>query len=310
MQTPAIPWLPVIGYGSHIKATARELIVAQGSTTRRYPLGGVEHLLIVGGHTLHTSAVVNLLKIGSAITFFDIDGTPTGYLRPPGYTLDEETRAAQSRATPHRYAQAIATAAVRSRLLFVEQFCETAGAALLYEGELFLLHQARDELAHLITMDELRRLHRLTTDMYYEILSRMVPAELGYRRRRSRPNRDPVNAMLSLGYAMLFGNACVSVTGAHLNPDEGLLHEGAGSLVYDLIEPQKVAMVDRVVLAHAAALTPEDYECGAARCYLSDDCAGRLVEALHASIDQNRIDSQVKLLRDAFLQNGEYQVVY
>ncbi len=138
----------------------------------------------------------------------------------------------------------------------------------------------------------------------------MVPAELGYRRRTPRPNRDPVNAMFSLGYAMLFGNACVSVIGAHLSPDLGLLHEGAGSLVYDLIEPQKVAMVDRVVLAHAGALVPEDYECGAVRCYLSDDCAGRLVEALHASVDQNRIDSQVKLLQDAFLQNREYQVVY
>ncbi len=164
MQTPPIPWLPVFGYGSHVKATARELIVAQGSTTRRYPLKAVEHLLIVGGHTLHTSAVVNLLKAGSAISFFDIDGTPTGYLRAPGYILDEEIQAAQARAAPHRYAQAIASAAVQSRLLFIEQACEAAGGDLLYEGELFLLHQARAELAHLITMDELRRLHRLTAD--------------------------------------------------------------------------------------------------------------------------------------------------
>ncbi len=310
MQEPAIPWLPVFGYGSHIKATAKELIIAQGSNSRRYPLKAVEHLLLVGGHTVHTSAVVNLLKAGSAISFFDIEGKPVGYLRPPGDTRDERMHEAQERAAPHRYAQAAAIAAARSRLLFVEKTCETSGKSILYQGEHLLLHQSTGDLEHMITMAELRRLHRLTTDMYYEIFSRMVPGDLGYRRRASRPYRDPVNAMFSLGYAMLFGNCCVSVIGAHLDPDRGMLHEGMGSLVYDLIEPLKVSMIDRVVLQFAKEISPDDYECGSNRCYLSEECARRLTAALHASIDQKRIDAQVYLLQDALLQNREYQVLY
>ncbi|MDN7025415.1 CRISPR-associated endonuclease Cas1 [Methanoculleus sp. FWC-SCC1] len=310
MDEPAIPWLPVFGYGSHIKATAKELIIAQGSSSSRYPLGAVEHLLLVGGHTLHTSAVVNLLKAGSAISFFDIEGKPVGYLRPPGYARDECIREAQNRAAPHRYAHAAAVAAAKSRLLFIEKACEASDDAILYQGEHLLLHQSTGELEHMITMAELRRLHRLTADMYYEILSRMVPGGLGYRRRASRPYRDPVNAMLSLGYSMLFGNCCVSVIGAHLDPDRGMLHEGAGSLVYDIIEPLKVTMVDRVVLGFARELAPEDYECGLNRCYLADGCARRLTKAFHASIDQKSIDTQVSLLLDALMQNREYQVLY
>ncbi|NLB01106.1 MAG: CRISPR-associated endonuclease Cas1, partial [Methanomicrobiales archaeon] len=245
------PWLPVFGYGGHIKATTQELIIARGNDTCRYPIHSVKHLLIVGGHTLHTSAVTNLLKAGAAITIFDMDGTPVGYLYPYGYRPDEKVRLAQERAAPHRFAQPLALAALQSRLLLLAELYGRAGEEVFYAGELDFLHEVREELAVTITMEELRRLSRLTNDMYYEILSRTLPPELGFRRRADRPYLDPINTMFSIGYAMLYGNCCVSVVGAHLDPDIGMLHEGAGGFVHDLIEPQKAMMIDRTVLRFA-----------------------------------------------------------
>ena len=67
----------------------------------------------------------------------------------------------------------------------------------------------------------------------------------------SLPNLDPVNAMLSFGYSLLFGNCCVSVIGADSIPDLGFLNEGRGSLVLDLIEPLKSKMIDAVVFDYA-----------------------------------------------------------
>ncbi|PKL61568.1 MAG: CRISPR-associated endonuclease Cas1 [Methanomicrobiales archaeon HGW-Methanomicrobiales-2] len=271
----------------------------------------MKHLLVVGGHTLHTSAVTNLLKAGAAITFFDIDGTPVGYLYPYGYRPDEAVRLAQERAAPHRFAQPLATAGLQSRLLLLEELYDRAGQDIFYAGELDFLHQAREELAVAVTMEELRRLSRLTADMYYEILSRTLPPGLGFRRRTSRPYLDPVNAMFSLGYAMLYGNCCVSMIGAHLDPDLGMLHEGAGSFVHDLIEPQKATMVDRAVLRFARdEVSDGDYECGEKRCYLDGNLSARLVTALRDSIDQSRIDAQVRILRDALLTNAEFHVLY
>ncbi|MDV2481737.1 CRISPR-associated endonuclease Cas1 [Methanoculleus sp. Wushi-C6] len=303
-------WLPVIGYGGHIKATTQDLVIAFGSETRRYPLLEVKHLLVVGGHTLHTSAVTNLLKAGAIITFFDIDGTPVGHLSPYGHQKDERVRTAQERATPHRFAQPLATAGHQSRLLLLEELYDRAGEEIFYAGELDFLHQAREELAASVTMEELRRLSRLTADMYYEILSRTLPPELGFRRRLSRPYLDPVNAMFSLGYAMLYGNCCVSLVGAHLDPDRGMLHEGVGSLAYDIIEPQKAAMVDRTVLKFAREISAGDYERGEKRCYLDGTFSARLVEAFRGSIDQSRIDTQVRILRDALLGNADFHVLY
>ncbi len=310
-MTAAESWLPVFGYGGHIKATTQELTIADGSIVRRYPLQAVRHLLIVGGHTLHTSAVTNLLKIGAAITFFDIDGMPVGYLYPYGYHPDESMRIAQERATPHRFAQPLATATLQSRLLLLEELYGRAGYDIFYTGELDFLHQAREELAASVTMEELRRLSRLTGDMYYEILSRAFPPGLGFRRRAARPHLDPVNAMFSLGYAMLYGNCCVSLVGAHLYPDLGLLNEGAGGLAHDLTEPLKAVMVDRTVIRFAREeIAEKDYECSEKRCYLETNFSTRLITAFRDSIDQSRIDTQVRILRDAFISNAEFHVLY
>ncbi|NLA38184.1 MAG: CRISPR-associated endonuclease Cas1 [Methanomicrobiales archaeon] len=308
-MTAAKPWLPVFGYGGHIKATRQELIIAHGTATRRYPLQAVKHLLIVGGHTLHTSAVTNLLKAGAAITFFDIDGTPVGYLYPYSYRSDGVARAAQERAAPHRFAQSLATAGLQSRLLLLEELCHT-GQEIFYAAELDFLYQVREELAVSVTMEGLRRLSRLTGDMYYEILSRTLPPGLGFHRRTNRPYRDPVNTMFSLGYAMLYGNCCVSLVGAYLDPDLGMLHEGAGSLVYDIMEPQKAVMVDRTVIRFAREISEEDYECSEKRCYLDGNFSNQLVQAFRDSIDQSRIDTQVQILRDALLANTEFHVLY
>ena len=70
-------------------------------------------------------------------------------------------------------------------------------------------------------------------------------------------------------------------------------------------------MVDRAVIRFAREeIADGDYECGEKRCYLDANLSARLVAALHGSIDQSRIDAQVRILRDALLANAEFHVLY
>jgi hypothetical protein len=177
---------------------------------------------------------------------------------------------------------------------------EQKNIRLFYEGELEFLSKSREELGFLIKIDEIRRLHRLVSDMYYEIMSRNLPPELGFRRRGTRPHTDPVNAMLSFGYAMLFGNCMVACIGARLDPDGGLLHDGTNSLVYDLIDPLKPGTVHTAVFKIAReTLREEDYELTPGRCILSDDLVREITRELHTSINADTLNRQVLGLADA-----------
>jgi CRISPR-associated protein Cas1 len=306
-DTISVPWFTIAGRGTHVKATQTDLIIERKNEIQRIPISKVGHLLVVGAHNLNTSAVIQLLKAGTAITFFDLDSTPLGYLYPYGYRVDDETRSAQARVATHRYAVLFAKSAMKARLLFLEGLVEQHSWSLFYEGELDFLHKARDEVEYLIRMEEVRRLHKLSTDMYYEILSRQIPPGLAYRRRTERPHRDPVNAMFSFGYAVLHGICLRSVAGAHLDPDQGCLHEGGGGLVQDLIDPLKPPMIDDPLFAIAREGIPADeYDIGGTRCYLSDDLIQRIVIALQGTINQELIDAQVVSFRQSLLYNKDF----
>jgi CRISP-associated protein Cas1 len=305
------PWIAVSGFGAHIKSTPKTLIIQKKNTLEEYPITEVKNLLVVGGHTLHSSAVLNLIRHGAFISFFEADGTPAGTIRPPGDQDLAEMYELQKAIPRQRFATALAQTSVQARIFLMEREEELRNVRFFYEGELEFLKKSHQELAFLIKLDEIRRLHRLVSDMYYEIMSRNLPPELGFRRRSMRPHTDPVNAMLSFGYAMLFGNCIVSSIGARLDPDGGLLHGGKNSLIHDLIDPFKPGMVDAVVFQIAReTLREEDYELTPDRCILSDDLIREITGRLHTSIKMDSINRQVLNLADAIRTGSEFKVLY
>jgi len=311
MSTVHIPWLTISGRGSHIKATPKELFIERGNKIQKYPLNEIGHLIIIGMHTLQTSTVVQLLRSGSAISFFDSDYTPLGHIYPNNYTAEEEMRSVQKKTPTHKYAITLAKASMKARLLYLEKSAEQQNWDLFYEGELDILHKALDEIEYLIKMDEVRRLYKLSSDMYYEILARSIPPCLGFKRRSERPHRDPVNAMFSFGYAILNGVCRIAVIGAHLDPDRGFLHEGAGSLVYDLIEPLKPRMVDQLIFGLVSSgISPEDYEIGSARCHLSEKITNQIATLLRRTIVQGELDAYILGLKSSMINNQDFTVIF
>ncbi|WP_342676846.1 CRISPR-associated endonuclease Cas1 [Methanofollis sp. UBA420] len=304
-------WVTVAGSGAHVRASRNTLTVRRMNTVQEYDLQNVGHLIVVGGHTIHTSAVISLRRAGVPISFFDADGLPAGQVLPSGYDAGERVREAQKKMFGHTYALTFARKVADARILAIERMGNSSGWSFLYEGELEFFHRNRDELPYLIKMDELRRVSRLIADTYYEVMARTLPHEPGFRRRTARPHPDPVNAMLSLGYAMLYGIAQCAALAAGLDPDAGALHEGNGSLVNDLIDGFKPAMVDETVFTLVrAGLDAGDYETGTGRCILSDALVGRLLPALHASIQDEPIVSVARDLSTSLISGKEFSPVY
>lgn len=311
MEDITIPWHSVFGFGAHIKASSTTLSIRQKSDFREIPLEKVGHLLLVGGHNLHTSAVSHLLKQNSSISFFDADASPLGILHPYGESSCGEMENLQRKTPVYHAASEILRSSVKSKMNLIDEVMKEAGRVLFYEGEYELFLKSLEDVEYLVKIDELRRLQRLISDMYYEVVSRGLNPIHGFKRRTKRPHNDPVNAMLSIGYAMLFGNVSVSVAGSYMNPDYGVLSEGGGSLINDLMGPLKAGMVDSAVFRVSREyLSPEYYETGTKRCHLREDLTSVLSDCLHKSIDQKRIDMVVSSYADHLIKKTPLRIYY
>ena len=75
---------------------------------------------------------------------------------------------------------------------------------------------------------------------YFQAFGCAFAPGLHFRGRTRRPPRDPVNAVLSLGYTLLYHGALEAILAAGLEPSFGFLHEpapGRSALACDLMEP-------------------------------------------------------------------------
>ena len=82
--------------------------------------------------------------------------------------------------------------------------------------------------------------------------------------RNRRPPRDPVNAMLSLGYSLLAKDLTVACFAVGFDPYVGFYHQprfGRPALALDLMEPFRPLIVDSAVLTaiNTGMVTPRDF---------------------------------------------------
>jgi CRISPR-associated endonuclease Cas1 len=279
----------------------QHLRISHQGVIEEIPLADLDHLLLYGGHVFHTSALSHLLNTGVFISFYTTDGELVGTVIPPSISIHSDIRAAQLKRMEHPFdlAKEFAYAAMQKRIQTIEQYdrkYKTNSVALLRAGEMDILYQTLHEIEFLIKLDELRRVNRLVHDMYYEIYARLFDPALMFRRRMKVPYRDPINAMLTLGYNMLSSCVFSSLQGAFLDPHEGLLHSGYLGLVHDVAELHKANMIDIPLISYLQNHPPSDQDVtwSSQRCSLSSRFTSHLAGQFSATIDTERIDAHVQ----------------
>lgn len=285
-----IPWVTVWGYSADISIRGQTLFVREKGMREaaRYPLDTVSHLLIAGDNILHTAVISQCAKRDIPISFFDIHGKPEGAL----FCREPHLSAAQDAVPKHAFALAAAEAAADSRMRFLHELAESH-EALFYQGEFDILIHARSEFEYLITLPELSRGYALTKNMYYEILSRVVPKSLGYVRRVEGAAPDPVNVLFSRGYAVLYATVSAACAGAGLDLNKGALYDKPGACVLEIMEPALVPLVDKAVIKTAASGLLNAFTRSASRCIIPEEAAAFFADELSHSLDRKIIEENV-----------------
>ena len=100
--------------------------------------------------------------------------------------------------------------------------------------------------------------------VYFEAYGRLVSGGFEFSRREYHPAPDPVNALLSFGYMILFNELNSLLEGCGFDVFLGFLHStryGRASLATDMIEELRSPVIDRLVLylINKGAITPGQF---------------------------------------------------
>lgn len=113
-------------------------------------------------------------------------------------------------------------------------------------------------------LDSLRGVEGQAAAAYFKVFGRMLRTGLTFDKRTRRPPTDPVNALLSFGYTLLYHEAIAATAGVGFDPYLGFFHGvdyGRCSLALDLIEEFRAPVIDRLVVSifNLNILAPKDF---------------------------------------------------
>ena len=135
------------------------------------------------------------------------------------------------------------------------------------------LDQARQQIRQLcsrvsrqLEIDGIRGTEGQAARIYFAALPKLLrTADFCFLGRNRRPPRDPVNAVLSFGYALLAQDCVSAIEGVGLDPQVGFLHAlrpGRPALALDLMEEFRAGLIDRLSLTlfNRQQLKPDDFD--------------------------------------------------
>jgi CRISPR-associated protein Cas1 len=112
------------------------------------------------------------------------------------------------------------------------------------------LHVLKTKLADAQDTQSIMGLEGAGSAFYFKCLKTIVNKKWKFLKRNRRPPKDPVNALLSLGYTLAAAEIRGGLLSSGFDPSTGFLHSlvpGRDSLVLDFLEPARPA-VDRFVI--------------------------------------------------------------
>lgn len=246
----------------------RLLIKKDGAVLHTLHAFKLDHLVLFGNVFLTPAAVSYLLQLGVDTVFMSKNGRYRGRLQAPhgkNITLRrEQFRKMEDRDFALETARAIVQGKI-GNLRAVVLRLNRSREGLALEDHILSLKQLAEKAGQAEDLDSLRGYEGRSAVLYFEGFSRGFRGSgVEFRKRVRRPPTDPVNALLSLGYTLLFNALMAAVNSVGFDPYLGCLHEveyGRPSLALDLMEEWRPVIVDTLVLSafNLKAIALEDF---------------------------------------------------
>lgn len=263
--------LYVTGYGFSIGRSAGVLqIKEKGSLVQEARLNDVSQVNVFGSASVTTGAVQALAELERPIAYFTTGGWFYGMTTALGlknvFLRREQFRRADDEAFCLRIARRIVVTKIRNqRTMLQRNHVEPPARAL------DALRRLARQAAEAGALDSLLGIEGTAAHYYFGHFRGMLKVDdeqerpaFDFTRRNRRPPRDPVNALLSLGYSLLVRDLTFVCHTIGFDPFIGFYHQprfGRPALALDLMEGFRPLVVDSAVLSaiNTRMVTPDDF---------------------------------------------------
>lgn len=266
--------------GFHVGISNQVLkIKEKDKVVQEVRLNDLNQVNLFGNVQMSTQAIQALLAAEIPLVYFSFGGWFHGITQPLGLKnilwRREQFRKADRQDFCLMLARQLVSGKIRNqRTLLMRNHVEPPASALRYLKKLDAEANWAESIASLLGIEG------LAARVYFEQFTGMIKVaqpeptkddetkspmmNFDFARRNRRPPRDPVNALLSLGYSLLAKDFTIAATTTGLDPLLGFYHQprsGRPALALDLMEPFRPLIVDSVVLSaiNQRMVTPEDF---------------------------------------------------
>lgn len=264
--------------GAQIGQRGEQLLVSvKGEEVRKIPGQQVRAIYCYGAVQITAQAVETCLDLGIDVSYFSPAGRFIGLLRGlPASGVDArrgQYRLFELPGVRLQLAREVIRAKVHNQRVMLMRNGDVP------ERVLKLMAGFRDATGAAREMSELLGIEGSAAAIYFEQFETMLKQredwKFDWRGRNRRPPRDPVNALLSLGYSMLAKELTGVCHSVGLDPFLGFMHQpryGRPALALDLMEEFRPLLADSVAisLVNRGELGPEDFIKSANGTFMND----------------------------------------
>ncbi len=266
------------------KTDERLKVTQKGTTLLDVPMLKVSQVVIFGRVTVTAATLQALLERQTPVCYLSSHGRYIGRIEP-ALSKNALLRSAQYRAAFDPTAVlGLARQMVRGKLTNMRVMLQRANRGVdspAVDRAVDRLKDGLDAIDTFPTLDQLRGLEGAGSAAYFGVFDHLIKADgVHFVKRVRRPPTDPVNALLSFGYALLASDIQSAVNSVGFDPYQGYLHVehyGRPALALDLMEEFRPLIVDSVVLTclNKRIIGPEDFTVQLGQVHRLTDAARR-----------------------------------
>jgi len=261
--------LYVVEQGARIeKEYRRILVVKDDEVLASVPLGRVSDVVLVGNvGTTTTPALLALLNQECNLSLVTRGGRLLGRLVCP-MARNAPLRRAQYAMTADpefsfQFARAVVNGKLHNSLVLMKRLVRRHKDLSRHWVE--RTEHALAQTLAVESVDKLRGLEGSAARSYFGLLRESVRGKIDFGPRTRRPPKDPMNALLGLGYTLLYQAVMTALEVVGLDAYVGFFHSnkyGRPALALDLAEEFRAPVVDSLVLmlVNKRILGPKDFD--------------------------------------------------